>query len=661
MLLIAEFIGKYRLTLGISAIALVIAILLFLFVRRRPEARLHRILALASLSISLLLLLSLAADLVRAERFRVREGQDFASRSNLLVGALFVGKPLTETISTALPVSDTWVFTSVSDTLRISPQAAFVSNLVPVRPYQKCRYSFYADTRNFEPTGYIQVRILWLDRAQDVLSWNDSPMWRIDTDLFGEIDPQFQTGDYFSPPGATYLQFELRNTNPRYELLTSSNVNLWVNAPKLSCGDVYIETHPDGTQGSIAFSFDWESAMGGAIHSKGMKAHDPSAAATHGLEMRQGADWLNKLFSDSKIKATFYGTGYNLLDGNIQRQTFSADPVYKWAGPKNRWETDYWLTHRWYSDDPFGTYQTHPAWYFGDQTRRLLGAGHEIAPHTFGHLYVRGSNPQELATDMDEWLVAARPLGVTNTTTFAFPWRSSNSLTADFYDVLYKRGIRAVTRIYERDMKDLYTLGAPSVYPDIAVMPDFLLGSPSIAAGEEAGKEIGLQEGLQVITDTVARRGTTSFWTHPEQLADSPEFDAVRAAWKGVVTEGARERDNGKLWIATVADITTYQRDLLSVTTSLDHGFLGLGGWKVQVSNESGKELHGVTLTLPGDVKRISSSTEVLTVQHPSNDTTHLSEPGNPLYPARQIVLPNLPPGTTAIEVEWVPGQEPVE
>ncbi len=87
-------------------------------------------------------------------------------------------------------------------------------------------------------------------------------------------------------------------------------------------------------------------------------------------------------------------------------------------------------------------------------------------------------------------------------------------------------------------------------------------------------------------------------------------------------------------------------------------------GWEAgrcRSRNDSGKELHGVTLTLPGDVKGISSSTEVLTVQHPNNGTIRLSEPGNRLYPARQIVLPDLPPGTTTLEVEWTPGQEPVE
>ena len=128
---------------------------------------------------------------------------------------------------------------------------------------------------------------------------------------------------------------------------------------------------------------------------------------------------------------------------------------------------------------------------------------------------------------MDEWLKAAKAQGVPPPTTFAFPWRSSNSLTADFYDVLYKRGIRAVTRVYAPDLRDLYTLGAAPVYSYMAVMPDFLLGSASTNAGEEAaGAPIGLEQGLAVIQETLARRGTTSFWNHPEQMGDPPRSPA---------------------------------------------------------------------------------------------------------------------------------------
>jgi hypothetical protein len=259
---------------------------------------------------------------------------------------------------------------------------------------------------------------------------------------------------------------------------------------------------------------------------------------------------------------------------------------------------------------------------------------------------------------MDEWLTEAKAVGVPAPSTFAFPWRSSNTLTPEFYPVLYDRGIRAVTRLYPLDIRDYYTLGAAPVYSNMAVMPDFLLGAASSSAGEEAsGAPIGVEEATQVISETLARRGTTSFWTHPEQLGDDPALQPVRGAWQRVVSDAARERDRGRLWIGTVAEITAYQRDVMSVTVSLDKG---AGGWQMVVNNASGHDIGGVTLTLPGDATRLSSSnSELQTVQRSDTGSTQLSAPGLPVYPARQLVITTLKPGTTAIDVEWVKGQEP--
>src|SRR3712207_8403087 len=52
----------------------------------------------------------------------------------------------------------------------------------------------------------------------------------------------------------------------------------------------------------------------------------------------QGADWLNDLFVTNSISATFYGTGYNLLNGNTQRREFSGNPTYEWARREYGWE-----------------------------------------------------------------------------------------------------------------------------------------------------------------------------------------------------------------------------------------------------------------------------------------------------------------------------------
>ncbi|HEX8600965.1 MAG TPA: polysaccharide deacetylase family protein [Chloroflexia bacterium] len=537
--------------------------------------------------------------------------------------------------------------------VRLEPGAVLASNMVRVQPGGTYRYSV-AVPPSETGTALAQVRLLWLSNTLDLdhpVDWSDS---LTETINYAEVPRslQFWNGQYTAPVGATHMRFELRSLSGA--ALQVVKVMLWTDGAN-------VEAHAYGRQGAVAFSFDWESAMGGAIHSKGMAEHDPDAAAEHGIDMRQGADWLHDLFARNHISATFYGTGYNLLDGNTERRTFAGNPTYDWASRENRWEIDYWTEHPWYGDDPYGTYESHPAWYFGDQTRRLISAGHEIASHTFGHIYVRGSDVPSMTVDTDEWLNAAQAIGVPRPTTFAFPWRSSNSLKADMYDMLYSKGIRAVTRIYALDMVDQYTVGAVKVYPEIAVMPDFLLGGASSMAGEETeGATIGAEQGLHVIEETLARRGTTSFWTHPEVLADGPVFAPERESWQRVVEAAARERDRGRLWIDTVANITAYETAIMSVTTQLEQRFMGLGGWQLNVTNNSGQELQGVTLTLPGDVRNVSSNgVTVRTVKTEQDGTVRLREPGGPEFPARQLVIDTLPPGVTTLNIEWISGQEP--
>jgi hypothetical protein len=193
----------------------------------------------------------------------------------------------------------------------------------------------------------------------------------------------------------------------------------------------------------------------------------------------------------------------------------------------------------------------------------------------------------------------------------------------------------------------------------MAVMPDFMLGSAAAGMGEETGGVLNEAQGLNVISETLARRGTTSLWQHPEQLGDDPGLADVRAAWQMVTEAAAHERDNGRLWLATVAEITAYQRDVMSVTTTLQKAGRG---WQIVVRNDSGSELHGVTLTLPGEaISAGDPDGTVQSVSHPTSDSTKLSEPGQFAGPSRQIVLSSLPVGTTTIDVQWAAGQEPLQ
>lgn len=662
---IGTLITEYGVPVGAMALGIVGLLALFALLSRFGiAAGLWRGIVgqrVATVVLSLLLLFATLLATVFARDQKTHQLHDYVLRNvssltNLVAnGELEFATVLSDSVITGwTPLTGTIAPINVGEAgVRLEPGAILASNIVQVQPGATYRYSLVIPSSEIG-TAIAQVRMLWLPNTLDLgnpVDWSDSLTRTIN---YADVTTPFEfwDGQNVASAGATHMRFEIRSLSG--EPLQVVKVMLWMDG-------AHVEAHPDGRQGAVAFSFDWETAMGGAVHSKGMVEHDPAAAAQHGLEMRAGADWLNDLFVRNNISATFYGTGYNLLDGNTERRTFSGDPTYQWASPEYRWETDYWTKHPWYSDDPYGTYQTQPAWYFGDQTRKLLAAGHEIEPHTFGHIYVRGSNVDEMSVDMDEWLKAAKEMGVPPPTTFAFPWRSSNSLKADMYGLLYSKGIRAVTRIYALDIVDQYTLGAVKAYPNMAVMPDFLLGGASSMVGEEAeGATIGTDQGLQVIEETLARRGTTSFWTHPEQLANGTDSGAAQQSWRRVVEATAHERDKGRLWIDTVARITAYEIGVMSVTTRLEQGFMDLGGWQLKVINGSGQELKGVTLTLPDDIANASTTgTSLRTVGIAGDGTVSLSAPGSPVFPTRQLVLETLPPGETTIGIQWAPEQEP--
>jgi peptidoglycan/xylan/chitin deacetylase (PgdA/CDA1 family) len=449
--------------------------------------------------------------------------------------------------------------------------------------------------------------------AQVLLSWDQASL--VKGNGYSALPPQSAgrplRGEFAAPAGTAYVLLRLRAVDgaPIFH------------APALAEAGARVETWPDGAAGAFTFSFDWESAMGGLIHSQSQ--HDVAYATERGLRMRQGADILLDLFEKNNIQATFYATGYNLLDGNTEHRTFAGDPTYKWAKDQG-WNTTWWLTNTWYSDDPYGTVQSDPAWYFGDQTDRLAAAGQEIGSHTFGHLYVRGLKPAQLSADMDEWVKAAAARGLPPVRSFAFPWRASNSVGAAFYKVLADHGIDSVTRIYDPNLIDRYVISAEPTYSPTLIMPDFELGpsGPNTTEGSTV-KLLGAVEARNVLTETIARRGVTSFWTHPEQLTN-PE---VLAAWEDAIPAAAAARDKGDLWIASVSRIVDRWRDTALVDATTTAGTDGR--LQITVTSHAKTPLDGVTLTLPHPVTEARIDGAVAAQRRPE-----------------QVVIPHLAPGT---------------
>jgi hypothetical protein len=163
----------------------------------------------------------------------------------------------------------------------------------------------------------------------------------------------------------------------------------------------------------------------------------------------------------------------------------------------------------------------------------------------------------------------------------------------------------------------------------MTVVPDWLLGAegPDLSDGGTAEVN-GIAEAQGIIAENIARRGFTSFWTHPEQLVN-PQ---VRDSWRETIAAAAAARDKGDLWIAPVTTITHYWRDLaqVSVTSATDGDKLSIA-----VSSQASEPLEGVTLTLPRPAAEVRIGGAVLKQARPT-----------------QVVLPRLDPnGQIQVEV----------
>lgn len=505
----------------------------------------------------------------------------------------------------------------------------------------------------FESTGPGFLDWVWTDDGHQPLKPTDNQLiqsWRQEWKGGSFVDNRA------APPGAVYLQ-----------LVFTPGTTVQLTNFALADDSIRVEPMPNYARAALAFSFDWESAMGGLIHSRGgapvpgegegggtaITNQDISAAVADAIKrgdaMRAGANYLLDIFTRFQVKGTFYATGYNLLDGNTQQQKFVGNPTYKWANPQNGWEGGYWLTHPWYGLDPYGTAKTDSAWYFGDQTDRLNAAGQDIQSHTFGHLYVRGTTVQEFAADMDTFLQYAVVRKLPPMRSFAFPWKSSNSLTPDWYNVLVQRGFTSVTRLYDQDQmvrnldkgnlqfdnckrtadnkvvfdafagpcNTYFYLNRVKNVPQLTVLNDYQLESGDRSEATAYG----------LINELLRRRGYGSIWTHPEGIVEPSD----QQAWLRVVQYATQKRAEG-LYVDSVTNLVQFRKDASQVEVKTNWQD---GGKKVSlvVTNHAQNTLEGVTLTLPAQIRQANGSAG---------------------FKGAQLLVPNLPPGQSlTIDVDF--------
>jgi hypothetical protein len=208
---------------------------------------------------------------------------------------------------------------------------------------------------------------------------------------------------------------------------------------------VRIAPWPAGKRAALALSFDYETAMGGLVHSHSIDPNGTEDYLERARRMRAGADELLTLFAPANIRGTWYTNGYNFLVGNREQRTFMGDPIYAWASTANRWPTDYWVEHPWFSHDPYTDEQTDPEWYFGSQIAGSSPPARHSEPYIRA-LRGRTVEPADWWADFRAWNQVAAAMKVAPATSLAFPWSWSAGSALGQLGDLEANGIRSVTR-----------------------------------------------------------------------------------------------------------------------------------------------------------------------------------------------------------------------
>jgi hypothetical protein len=485
---------------------------------------------------------------------------------------------------------------------------------IPVRSNVSYCFSARALTDSVKGSSTrLRVTFRWLDAAghplaADATDWQPLALWT-PANPPREWSPIGAT--FRAPPGAAMLRVRLQPSSDDRVYLDALHAQ-WTPTAQRGGGEpppagaadtpaVVISPWPNGARGALSFSFDWETAMGGLIHSRSVddpnSAQDPLVRA---MRMRAGVTTTLDIFRTYSIRATYYATGYNFLTGNTERQQFMGNPTFAWADrtTSGKWPNDAWAHRPWFADDPYGTVASDPGWYFGDLIAPLRRAGQDIQSHTFSHLDGGLARTAEWQADLAAWREVAAQQGVPPARSLAFPWSSSAGMSDADWQALEAAGITSVTRT--KPGQPQYQLASPAEaqcrpvpgHERILACPDFYLTTRSAPQA-------------RLLLDRIAGEGgMIDLWAHTEEVTSPEQI----AAWRDVVAHAAALRDAGKLWIAPLAEIADRQQAVAKVRVQQEavrnQGNESLLSFTI--SNPSRYNLNELALRLPFRVRQVA-------------------------------------------------------
>jgi hypothetical protein len=506
-------------------------------------------------------------------------------------------------------------------------------------------------------TTRVRAVFRWLDAQGNLLSenistWQKVVLWQPKLTSWAPIEAQFR-----APDDAATLQVRIQPASDDRVYLDDMHVR-WTatevsddpiaagyQAPTTPPVDVrqpadaavvIVQPWPNGRLAALSFSFDWETTMGGPIHTR-TGLDDPNSAQdpiTRGLRMRQGVTTTLDLFRPYGIQATYYATGYNFLPGNTEQQLFMGNPTFTWATPAHGWPSD-WSQRPWFSTDPYGTIQTNPEYYFGDLVPRLQAEKQAVESHTFSHLYGGYALPNQWRDDFVAWNTAADADGVPPARSLAFPWSSSAGMSDASWKALEDAGITSITRTnwsqpqYQLADREHWQCKPVTGHEVILACPDFyLLSGRTVDANNKMVQAHAGGDAAQAVAEidrAIAAGGMIDIWSHTEEVTTPEQI----ADWRAVITHAAQQRDAGKLWIAPMTKIADWQQALGKLRVMGDElkGNENSSPLQFTVKNESERDLSGVVLTLPFPVKQYKIGSQELKTQNSKLKTLTLDVP----------------------------------
>jgi len=266
------------------------------------------------------------------------------------------------------------------------------------------------------------------------------------------------------------------------------------------------------------------------------RQHPKEVARDRGRRERENIPYLLQVFERYAFPITWATVGHLFLESCTRRSHGLAHPEMP-RPPRNAlWSGD------WYMHDPCTNYKQDPLWYAPDLIQNILGSSvhHEIGTHSFSHIDFSpaSSDPILVRRELEESAIAMQRFGV-SPKSLVYPF---NRMGHAYHDLLSELSITAV-RHRDQRIRLSYPERMPSgVYKFYESM------------NLRRAKHYDYLDKVKIfMAKAMARSAAFHLWFHPSDPLSLAEVELLQ-----IIRYIDSQRKEGLVWVAPMADITSY-------------------------------------------------------------------------------------------------------